>query len=356
MTKALPGVSVRPFGTLADGSQVDLYTLTGDAIELHAITYGGIITSLKVPDREGAWGDVVLGHPNLERYIPNSPYLGAIVGRYANRIANGRFVLDGVEYQLARNDGPNHLHGGLKGFDQYNWLASPTTSADGVGVTFTRTSPAGEEQYPGTLTCSVSYLLTSRGTVEFRYDASTDAPTIVNLTQHTYFNLAGDTGPTILDHELTMHASHYTPVDRTLIPTGRIVGVDETAFDFRKAVVLRHALAGTHEQIAIAGGFDHNFVLDRSSSTLVRAATLHHPGSGRMLHVSTTEPGLQFYDGHLLDGSITGANGRIFDRYAALCLETQHYPDSPHHAHFPSVELRPSQRYRSITRWEFTAE
>jgi aldose 1-epimerase len=346
-------VTVRPFGALPDGRGVDLYSLTADGIELQAMTYGGIITSLKVPDRYGDPGEVVLGHSRVESYLRNAPYFGAIIGRYANRIANGRFVLAGNEHQLAQNDGPNHLHGGWKGFDQKHWDASPFTSAEGTGVTFSRTSPAGEEHYPGTLTCSVTYLLIGPGSVELRYEAVADAPTIVNLSQHTYFNLAGDASPSVLDHELTIHASYYTPVNRTLIPTGQIASVDGTAFDFRQPVTLRHALSATHPQLGIAGGFDHNFILNRRWAGLVRAATLHEPRSGRALQVSTTEPGLQFYDGHLLDGATTGVHGRVFDRYAGLCLETQHYPDSPHHAHFPSVELRPIERHRSTTRWEF---
>jgi aldose 1-epimerase len=350
---APPAVTVRPFGTLPDGRHVDLYSITADNIELHAMTYGGIITSLKVPDRYGEPGEVVLGHRGVEPYLRNAPYFGAIIGRYANRIANGRFLLGGSEHQLAHNDGPNHLHGGRRGFDQQHWDASPVTTPDGAGVTFSRTSPAGEEGYPGTLTCSVTYLLITPGSVELRYDAVTDAPTIVNLTQHTYFNLASEPSASVLDHELTIHASYYTPVNGALIPTGQIASVDGTAFDFRQPVLLRHALSGTHRQLGIAGGFDHNFILRRPSAGLVRAATLHEPRLGRVLHVSTTEPGLQFYDGHLLDGATTGVHGRVFDRYAGLCLETQHYPDSPHHAHFPSIELRPTERYRSTTRWEF---
>lgn len=293
-------MTVRPFGTLPDGRHVDLYSITADGIELHAMTYGGIITSLKVPDRYGEPGEVVLGHSGLEPYLRNAPYLGAIIGRYANRIANGRFVLGGSEYQLVQNDGPNHLHGGRKGFDQQHWDASPMTSADRAGVTFSRTSPAGEEHYPGTMTCSVTYLLIAPGSVELRYDVITDAPTIVNLTQHTYFNLASEPSTSVLDHELTIHASYYTPVNPTLIPTGQIASVDGTALDFRQPVLLRRALSATHPQLAMAGGFDHNFILHRASAGLVRAATLHEPRSGRVLHVSTTEPGLQLYDGHRL--------------------------------------------------------
>jgi aldose 1-epimerase len=349
-------VTARPFGALSDGSVVELYSITGDAIEIQATAYGGIITSLKVPDHEGRVGDIVLGHSSLIPYLRNPSYLGAIVGRYANRIAQGRFVLDGMEHHLARNDGAHHLHGGNDGFDRRHWTATTITSTDGAGIRFTRTSPAGEEHYPGTLTCSVTYLVTATGTVELRYDAVTDAPTIVNLTQHTYFNLGGETTTNVLDHELTIHANYYTPVDRTLIPTGQIASVDNTPFDFRRPVTLRSALASPHDQLTIARGFDHNYILQRSSGDLVLAAALREPRSGRVLHISTTEPGLQFYAGHLLDGTIQGAYGRVFERHAGLCLETQHYPDSPHHSHFPSVTLRPGEHYTSCTKWQFRPE
>jgi aldose 1-epimerase len=349
-------VTVRPFGMMPDGSQVDLYTLSAGGIVLEAMTYGGIISSLKVPDRDGTVGDVVLGHAAFEPYLHNPSYFGGIIGRYANRIARGRFVLDGVEHHLAQNDGPHHLHGGRRGFDQQRWDGSPMTSPDGVGVMFTRTSPAGEEHYPGTLACSVTYLLMSTGTVEVRYDAVTDAPTIVNLTQHTYFNLAGDASTSVVDHELTIHAQYYTPVDARLIPTGHVASVDDSPFDFREATVIGRALASTHAQLTTAGGFDHNFVLQRTTGKLARAATLRDPQSGRVLQISTSEPGMQFYSGHLLDGTTTGAYGRVFERYAGLCLETQHYPDSPHRAHFPPVELRPGQRFHSTTQWDFLTD
>lgn len=352
---ALPAVTVRPFGMLPDGSQVDLYSLTAGGVVLETISYGGIISSLKIPDRHGTSADVVLGHDALEPYLRNSSYFGGIIGRYANRIANGRFVLDGVEHQLAQNDGRHHLHGGHKGFDRHRWDGSPMTSTDGVGVMFTRTSPAGEEHYPGTLACSVTYLVLSPATVEVRYDAVTDAPTIINLTQHSYFNLAGETSTSVLDHELTIHADYYTPVDATLIPTGQVASVNGSPFDLRQPTVLGRAVTAPHAQLSAAGGFDHNFVLQRTTG-LAPAATLRDPQSGRVLQISTSEPGIQFYSGHLLDGTTTGAYGRVFERHAGLCLETQHYPDSPHRANFPSVELRPGERYHSTTRWEFLTD
>jgi aldose 1-epimerase len=349
-------VSARPFGTLPNGSSVDLYTVAAEGIEIRAMTYGAIITSLKVPDRAGRFEDVVLGHSALDPYLRNTPYLGAVVGRYANRIAHGRFLLGGIEYRLAANDGPHHLHGGVNGFDRQRWNATEVTSADGAGVTFTRTSPAGEEHYPGALECSVTYLVTSARTVEFRYAAVSDAPTIVNLTQHTYFNLAGEGSTSVLDHELTLHANYYTPVDRTLIPTGQIASVEGSPFDFRQPRPLRQALAAPHPQLEIAAGFDHNFILQRSGHDLVPAATLRDPHSGRFLEISTTEPGLQFYAGQLLDGTIQGAYGRWFGRHAGLCLETQHFPDTPHHPHFPTVILRAGDRYTSSTRWHFATD
>jgi aldose 1-epimerase len=358
MTDARGGsvsVTGRPFGTLPDGTSVELYAIKSDAVEIYAMTYGGIITSLRVRDRYDQLGDVVLGYPAIEPYLHNESYFGAIVGRYANRIAGGTFRLDGLAYQLATNDGPNHLHGGMHGFDRRLWVATHVCTPDAAGVTFTRTSAAGEEQYPGTLEVAVSYLLSANGTVALRYEATTDAPTIVNLTQHTYFNLAGEASTSVLDHELTIHAGRYTPVGKTLIPTGVIARVDGTPFDFRTPTRLGARVQLDDEQLHAAGGFDHNFVLGDAQPELALAAKLHDAHSGRVLEISTTEPGLQFYAGHLLDGRTTGAYGRVFSRYAGLCLEPQHYPDSPNHPRFPSVTLRPGERYTSATTWRFTA-
>ena len=354
MTRSIPVVTSRPFGSLADGRSVELYSMTGGPVEMDAITFGGIITSLRVADRDGNSGDVVLGYDALEPYLRNPAYLGAIVGRYANRIAGGHFELDGRERHLVTNDGPNHLHGGVDGFHRQLWTATPINSAEGAGVTFTRISPAGEERYPGTLRVAVTYRVTS-STIELRYEATTDAPTIVNLTQHTYFNLAGHTSTSVLDHELTIYADHYTPVRTNLIPTGEIVEVDRTPFDFRTPAPLAQRVGENHEQLRAAGGFDHNFVLIRDGATLVRAAELRDPSSGRVLEIATTEPGLQFYAGHMLDGTARGAYGRVLERHAGLCLETQHFPDSPHHPHFPSVTLQPGERYESVTIWRFRA-
>jgi aldose 1-epimerase len=349
------GVTVRPFGMLPDGQPVELYSIANGGIELEAITFGAIVVSLRVPDPHGRIADVVLGHGDLDAYVPNPSYLGAIVGRYANRIALGRLRLDGVVHQLNTNDGAHHLHGGLRGFDQRVWVGVPLDETDGVGVTFTRTSPAGEEHYPGTLDISVTYLLTAGNTIVLHYEATSDAPTIVNLTQHSYFNLAGETSTSVLDHELTIHAASYTPVDSGLIPTGEIAPVAHTPFDFRTPARIGSRIMGEHEQLRLARGFDHNFVLVRTGDDVAPAATLRDPGSGRVLDIATTEPGLQFYGGHLLNGRVTGAYGRPFRPNAGLCLETQHFPDSPNQQRFPSVILRPGERYRSTTTWRFTA-
>jgi aldose 1-epimerase len=349
-------VTCRPFGTLPDGGPVDLYSIATEALELDAITYGGIITSLRARDRRGGLADVVLGYDRLEPYFVNTPYFGAIVGRYANRIAEGRFELDGVRYQLATNDGRNHLHGGRRGFDRQLWAATPVRHGDAAGVIFDRTSPAGEEHYPGTLHVVVSYLVAPGGTVTLGYDATTDAPTIVNLTQHTYFNLGGETSTSVLDHDMQIAADEYTPVGSTLIPTGEIASVDGTPFDFRTPARIGHRVLVPHPQLSTAGGFDHNYVLRRSHGELARAAEIRHAPTGRRLTIATIEPGLQFYSGHLLDGRTTGAYGRRFDRHAGLCLETQHFPDSPNHPGFPSATLRPPAQYRSFTTWTFSAE
>lgn len=315
-----------PFGVMPEGTPVELFTLTnGQGTELSAMSYGGTIVSLRVPDHAGKPGDVVLGFDSLAGYLDNTHYFGAIVGRYANRIGRGQFTLDGATFRLATNDGPHHLHGGIKGFDKVVWQAEPAVDDGAVGVAFSHTSPDGDEGYPGTLETRVRYLLTDRHELVVDYEASTDKPTPVNLTQHSYFNLAGKGD--ILGHELTLEADEFTPVDATLIPTGEIAPVDGTAIDFRTAKAI-----GSR----IGDGYDHNVVLRRSGPGLVHAAHVLEPGSGRTMDVSTTEPGLQFYTGH-----------------SGFCLETQHYPDSPNQPAFPSTILRPGQRYRSRTVFAF---
>lgn len=347
------GVNRASFGRTRDGRAVDVYTLTNaHGLEMRVITYGGIITSLKVPDRLGHLDDVVLGFDTIDGYLNDPPYFGAIVGRYGNRIANGQFTLNGTTYKLATNNGPNHLHGGVNGFDKMVWNAVPGDTPEGVSVTLTRTSPDGEEGYPGTLQASVRYTLTDKNELAIDYRATTDKATPVNLTQHSYFNLAAD-GADILEHELTIHASRYTPVDATLIPTGELASVEGTPFDFRKSTPIGARIDADNVQLKNGGGYDHNWVLDRAGSGLQPAARLVDPKSRRTLDVATTEPGLQFYSGNFLDGSITGKGGRVYNRRSGLCLETQHFPDSPNHPSFPSTILQPGQTYSSRTVFTF---
>jgi aldose 1-epimerase len=343
-----------PFGKLPDGTAVELFTLTNaHGVEVRAITYGGIIVSLRVPDRNGRLDDVVLGYDSLEGYLRSSPYFGAIVGRYGNRIAGARFVLDGTTYRLAANDGPNHLHGGIRGFDKVVWQAAPFQSDSGVGVTLSYTSPDGEEGYPGRLKASVRYLLTDRDELIVDYDATSDKATPVNLTQHSYFNLVGGGRRDILDHQLWINADGFTPVDSTLIPTGAIDSVAGTPFDFRTPTAIGARIGQDQPQLRFGSGYDHNFVLRREGSGLAHAARLVEPTSGRTLDIYTTEPGLQFYSGNFLDGTITGKGGQVYGHRYGLCLETQHYPDSPNHPQFPSTILRPGDEYQSRTVFAF---
>jgi galactose mutarotase-like enzyme len=349
------GVTRTPFGHLPDGRQVDQFTITNaHGLELRVITYGGIITALRTPDRAGHVDDIVLGFDSLAGYVVASPYFGAIVGRYANRIANGEFTLGGRRYHLARNNGPNSLHGGNRGFDKVVWTGEPFQSDSGVGVTLRYTSPDGEEGYPGTLSARVRYTLTPHDELVVDYEATTDKATAVNLSQHTYWNLRGSTDGDILGHLLTLHASSYTPVDSTLIPTGRIAAVAGTPFDFRRATAIGGRIEQANTQLRYGGGYDHNWVLDRGARMgLVPAAHLEDPESGRTLDISTTEPGIQFYSGNFLDGTITGKGGRVYAHRYGLCLETQHFPDSPNHANFPSTILRRGQTYHSRTVFAF---
>lgn len=348
-------VTRAPFGVMPDGRGVEVFTMTNEnGIELRAITYGAIIVSVRVPDRNGRLDDVVLGFDDLEGYLRDSPYFGAIVGRYANRIANGRFTLDGHEHSLTTNNGPNHLHGGLRGFDKVVWEAEPFESDSGAGVVFSYLSPDGEEGYPGNLSVRVTYLLTPDDELVVDYLTTTDRATPVNLSQHSYFNLVGDARRDVLGHVLTINASHFTPVDATLIPTGEIAPVTGTPFDFKEPTPIGARIEDDDEQLGFGGGYDHNFVLDRESEGLTHAARVEEPTSGRVLDIFTTEPGLQFYSGNFLDGSIKGKSGRVYGHRFGFCLETQHFPDSPNHPTFPSTILRPGEEYRSRTVFAFS--
>lgn len=343
------------FGQTKDGKPVDVYTITNShGMEVRAINYGGIIVSLRVPDKNGKLDDVVLGFDTLDGYLDKSPYFGAIVGRNGNRIANGKFTLDGKEYSLAKNNGPNALHGGLKGFDKAIWEAEPFQNKHGKGVAFTYTSRDGEEGYPGNLTAKVTYTLSEKNELVFDYQATTDKATPVNLTQHSYFNLAGEGTGDVLKHELTLNADRFTPVDKTLIPTGELRAVKGTPLDFTKPTAVGARIDDNYEQIAFGGGYDHNFVINRKTGDLQLAARVYEPTSGRVMEVYTTEPGVQFYSGNFLDGTITGKQGHVYKRRYALCLETQHFPDSPNHAEFPSTILRPGQTLHSRTMYKFS--
>ena len=347
-----------PFGSIADGKPVELFTLANaHGIEVQLTNYGGIITSLKTPDRSGRFDDIVLGYDSLSGYLRNSPYFGAIVGRYGNRIAKGRFTLDGANYRLAINNEPNSLHGGIRGFDKVVWNAEPFRKEGAEGVALEYTSADMEEGYPGTLRARVTYTLTDDNRLIVDYQATSDKPTPVNLTQHSYWNLASDGSRDILAHVLTINADSMTPVDSTLIPTGEISAVAGTPFDFRTPMPIGARIdQRQNTQIRYGGGYDHNFVLNRggvAADSLVHAAHVAEPSTGRTLDIFTTEPGIQFYSGNFLDGSITGKAGHIYKYRYGLALETQHYPDSPNHPNFPSTILRPGQQYRSRTVFAF---
>jgi aldose 1-epimerase len=341
-------VTQAPFGTTTGGETVEQFTLVnGHGVEVRAITFGGIITSLRTPDRDGNLDDIVLGFDELDPYLAGSPYFGSIIGRYGNRIAGGRFDLDGATYTLAQNNGPNHLHGGEVGFDKVVWAGEPFENDEGLGVVFTYTSADGEEGYPGTLNVEVTYTLTETDELVVDYRAVTDRATPVNLTQHSYFNLAGRGD--ILGHELMIAASAYTPVDSTLIPTGELAPVQDTPFDFRTSTPIGARIDADDAQIHNGLGYDHNWVLDREGEGLELAARVVEPGTGRTLEIYTEEPGLQFYSGNFLDGALTGKGGTIYEHRSGFCLETQHYPDSPNQPSFPSTVLRPGEEYRTRT-------
>jgi aldose 1-epimerase len=345
-------ITKEAWGTTAGGQAVDRYTLTNNGMRVRIITYGGILQTIETGDRRGRVANVALGFDNLADYETKSPYFGAITGRYANRIARGRFTLDGATYQLPINDPPNSLHGGTVGFDKHVWAATPLRTGNGVGLRLRFTSPDGDQGYPGELRATVTYTLTRNHEIRMDYEATTSKPTVVNLTNHAYWNLAGEGSGTIDGHRLYLNASRYTPVDPTLIPTGAIDPVAGTPMDFRRPVAIGARNREGFGQLVIGRGYDHNWVLDRRDATFTRlevAARATDPASGRQLTVLTTEPGIQFYGGNFLDGTLVGTSGRMYRQGDGFALESQHFPDSPNHPNFPSTVLRPGQTYRTTT-------
>ena len=350
--KAPMSITKSEFGKTKDGQQVDLYTLANvhNGMTAKIMTYGGIITELHVPDKAGKQADVVLGFNNLDAYLAGHPFFGAIAGRYANRIAKGKFTLDGKEYDLAINNGPNSLHGGIKGFDKAVWQAESTTTHDSASLKLTYVSKDGEEGYPGTLTTTCTYTLTDKNELKIEFEATTDKDTVLNLTNHSYFNLAGESSGKILDAVLTINADRYTPVDAKGIPTGELKDVKGTPMDF----IEPHAIG---ERIAqVKGGYDHNFIVNGGGGKLALAAKVKDPKSGRTMEVWTTQPGVQLYTANFLDGKLTGIGGTKYKKHDALCLETQHYPDSPNHPSFPTTTLKRGEKYEQMTVYRFGAE
>ncbi|MFF7328924.1 galactose-1-epimerase [Streptomyces sp. NPDC008150] len=344
------------FGVLADGTKVHRWSLANGGTRLKVLSYGGIVQSLELPDRHGKYANVSLGYDNLADYVAGTTYFGALIGRYGNRIGKGRFTLDGTAHQVDVNDGVNSLHGGKAGFNTKVWAVEGFSSGPDVGLHLSYTSADGEMGYPGTLQVRVTYTLTRTGAWRIDYRATTDRPTVVNLTNHTYYNLAGEGSGGIYDHELTLAASRYTPTDSGLIPTGELAKVAGTPFDFRHAKAIGRDIRAGHPQQVLAKGFDHNWVLDKGiTSSPVHAATLRDPSSGRRMGIATNEPGLQFYSGNFLDGTLTGTSGRTYRQGDGLALETQHFPDSPNQPSWPSTVLRPGQTYRTSTVHTFGA-
>ncbi len=347
--------SKAPFGTTKDGKAVDVYTLKNAAgAEARIMNYGGIVLSLKVPDKAGQMGDVVLGYDTLAEYEKETPYFGCLVGRYGNRIAKGKFTLNGQTYTLATNNYPNALHGGVKGFDKVVWDAKPASSPKGPALELTYVSKDGEEGYPGTLTVKAVYTLTDDNALQLDYTATTDKDTVVNLTQHSYFNLAGKGD--ILGHVVQINADKFTPVDATLIPTGELKPVEGTPFDFRKPTAIGERVNAPDEQIKFGGGYDHNWVINKPMGELGLQARVTEPTTGRVLEVFSTEPGLQFYCGNFLDGTLKGKGGWVYQHRNGFCMEPQHYPDSPNQPSFPSVVLKPGQTYRNTIIYKFSVQ
>lgn len=349
-----PGIKMTLFGKMPDGQVIHLYTLTNrSGMRVGITNYGARVVSIVVPDRQGKMADVVLGFDNMKGYLGNDPFFGAIVGRYGNRIAKGRFTLDGVTYKLPINDGPNSLHGGTDGFDKRVWTGREL-SQEHPAVELTYLSKNGEEGYPGNLSVKVVYALTDSDELRIEYTATTDKDTVLNLTNHTYFNLSGAGNGNILNEELMINANEFTPIDATMIPTGQLRSVEGTPFDFRKPTAIGTRINENDEQLKFAKGYDDNFVLNRKGPGLFLAARVVDPASGRELEVLTTEPGLQFYTGNFLDGTIHGKDGKVYGFRSAFTMETQHFPDSPNHPNFPSTELKPGETYHQTTVFKFS--
>ncbi|MBC8134309.1 MAG: galactose mutarotase [Fibrella sp.] len=346
-------ITQKVWGKTADGQPVSLYTLTNHhGMSVKITNFGSVITSIRVPDRKGRLGEVTLGYDQLKPYLSNAggTYFGALIGRYGNRIAKGKFTLNGKEYTLATNNAPNHLHGGEIGFHQVLWKATPSVAKDKPSLTLTYRSKDGEEGYPGNLDTKVVYTLTDDNAIKIEYSAATDADTVVNLTQHSYFNLSG--GGTILDHRLQVNADQFTPIDATSIPLGELRSVAGTPFDFRKSIPVGARINQDDTQLKNGKGYDHNFVL-RQPGRAVIAAHVYSPRTGRTLTVSTTEPGIQFYSGNFLDGTLVGSGGKVYRKRYGFCLEAQHFPDSPNRTTFPTTTLKPGETYRQTTVYRF---
>ena len=355
-----PSITSEPFGQV-DGTPVSRYTLSsGHGMRVRILTYGGIIQSVEVPDRTGHVDDVVLGFPTLAGYLNNTgstkTYFGAIIGRYGNRIAKGAFALNGNEYHVPINDNGNSLHGGTAGFDTKVWQASQHSGSDSVGLKLQYVSPAGEMGYPGNLTTTVTYILDQKNELRINYHATTDAPTVINLTNHSYFNLSGEDTLDVYGQKVTLNADSYTPTDPTQIPTGQIAPVKGTPFDFTSPTAIGAHITANDPQLLLAQGYDHNWVINRNDTGLVQAASVEDPHTGRTLSVSTSEPGLQFYTSNFIDGAFTGTSGHVYRQGAGFTMETQHYGDSPNHPNFPTTRLNPGQTYDSTTVFAFSTE
>ena len=358
MTRAASStITTKSFGTTSTGERVTQYTLRNDqGASVSIINYGGIVTSLKVPDRKGQYGDVVLGFKTLAEYEKPGPYFGALIGRYGNRIANGEFTLDRKTYHLARNNNGQALHGGLKGFEKVIWNATPIETKQGPSLKLTYVSKDGEEGYPGKLSVTASYTLTNRNELKIVYRAKTDKATIVNLTHHSYFNLAGQGSGDILNHLVTIHANKYTPVDKVLIPTGKLAAVKGTPFDFRKPTPIGARINEVNEQLKNGKGYDHNWIADKLPGHLGMIARVEEPNSGRVMEVISTEPGVQFYSGNFLDGTIIGKGNKVYGFRNGFCFEPQHFPDSPNHKNFPTTVLRPGETYKNTIIYRFSTK